>query len=100
MVTTDVELAKETFELIESGIVHGYDAFQYEVEVHDNFMEEELIIENDGVEITNAETDFNGAVLYDLVEQLKQSSTKRGENWVSFTMSYRQGGEVKTNFTY
>lgn len=100
MITTDIEIAKEIFKLIDEGIVNGYDAFKFEVEIYDTFMERELSVENNGVEVTDAETDFNGAVLYDLVKQLKTSSARRGENWVSFIMSYRQGGEVKTNFTY
>lgn len=31
-------------------------------------METELLVENGGVESENAETDFNGAVLYDLLK--------------------------------
>ena len=29
----DMELVKNIFELVEAGIVHGYDSFRYEVEV-------------------------------------------------------------------
>ena len=100
MIIEDIELAKEIFALIEAGIVHGYDSFRYEVEVGDGYSEEELVVENNGVEVTKAETDFNGAALYSLVKRLIENSRKRGENWTSFVMSYRRGGEVKTNFKY
>ncbi len=40
MVTEDLELTKQIFSLIESGIVNGYDAFRYEAEVFDGYMRE------------------------------------------------------------
>ncbi|WP_019579669.1 hypothetical protein [Pseudomonas mandelii] len=100
MIAEDLELAKKIFDLIESGIVHGYDSFSYEVEVGEGYMEWMLTVEKDGVAVTNAETDFNGAILHSLIEELKASAMKRGENWISFVMSYKCGGEVKTNFKY
>ena len=100
MITKDIDIVKEIFSLIDAGIVHGYDSFRYEVEIHEGYMEEELTVNNNGVEVTNAETDFNGAILYDLIKKLKNSFSKRGENWISFVMSYKHGDEVKTNFIY
>lgn len=63
-------------------------------------MEEQLTVEIDGKQIINGDTDVNGAVLYDLVQKLKESSLERGENWKSFRLSYQNGGQVKTNFKY
>ncbi|WP_454867701.1 hypothetical protein [Pseudomonas farris] len=100
MITEDLELAKQIFALIESGIVHGYDAFSFEAEVGEGYVESKLTVENDGVAVTNAETDFNSAVLYRLIDELNAKAVKRGENWVSFVMSYARGGEVKTSFKY
>ena len=63
-------------------------------------MDTGLTVEKGGVEVTNARTDINGAVLYGLVKRLKENAELRGEHWISFVMSYRQGGQVKTNFKY
>lgn len=100
MITEDIELAKQIFALIESGIVHGYDAFIFEAEVGEGYIESTLTVESEGVSVTNAETDFNSVVLYRLIDELKANAVKRGENWISFVMSYARGGEVKTNFKY
>ena len=100
MLTEDLEVVKEIFQLVEAGIVEGYDYFCYEVEVGEGYMEAELTVENGGVEVTNAETDFDSSDVYFLAKKLKGNSVRRGEPWVSFVMSYRRGGEVKTSFKY
>ncbi|WP_219095148.1 hypothetical protein [Pseudomonas sp. UMAB-40] len=100
MITEDLELVKKIFALIESGIVHDYDSFSYEVEVGEGYLEWQLKVEINGVSVTNAETNFNGAILHSLVDELNANAVKRGEKWVSFVMSYTHGGEVKTNFKY
>ncbi|MGG7595721.1 hypothetical protein ACQ4OD_01635 [Pseudomonas sp. WC1] len=51
-------------------------------------------------EITDVETDFNNAVIFKLVKQLRQSAAQRGDHWTAFTLSYRRGGQVKTFFSY
>lgn len=100
MISKDLELVKEIFALVECGIVNGYDSFRYEIEVGEGYMDAELTVENNGVEVTNAETDFNGAVLYGLVKKLKSSAKERGEDWTSFVISYKRGEKVVTNFKY
>lgn len=45
MITEDFELVKSIFELVETGIVHGYDAFRYSVEWGGNYMEADLAVE-------------------------------------------------------
>ncbi|NWB51288.1 hypothetical protein [Pseudomonas gingeri] len=100
MVAEDIELTKQIFSLIESGIVHDYDAFRYEAEIFDGYMREQLSVEKNGLEVTDAERDYNGAVLYRLLRELKGNAVKRGEDWAMFVMSYRRGGEVKANFEY
>lgn len=100
MISEDLELIKEIFSLIESGIVHGYDSFRYEVEVFDLYTAEELLVEKGGVSVTDAETDFDGVVLYELLKNLKVNSLRRGEAWSSFALSYTRGGQVKTKFKY
>jgi len=39
-------------------------------------------------------------MLYGLVKRLRESAGQRGEFWISFVLSYRQGGQVKTAFKY
>ena len=98
MVTQDVQLVKQIFELLDAGIVDGYDSFFYEVTVGAGYIETVLTVENKGVRVTDAETDYNGAILYRLVKELRECATRRGENWNSFVMTYTRGGEVKTKF--
>jgi hypothetical protein len=100
MITDDIEIAKEIFDLLDSGIVNEYDSFKFTVHLHDNYMEEELLVTSKGIESSNVETNFNGAILYSLVERLKQGSLSRGGDWKSFVMSYVRGGEVKIKFDY
>ncbi|MHC8393471.1 hypothetical protein ACYZT8_07370 [Pseudomonas sp. LB3P93] len=100
MVAEDFELVRKIFELVESGVVRGYDSFCYKVEVGPGCMGAELAVERDGVEFNDDETDFDSFAVYDLVKQLKDNAVRRGEGWVSFAMSYTRGGEVKTNFKY
>ncbi|NWD73154.1 hypothetical protein HX890_03320 [Pseudomonas gingeri] len=100
MVTEDLELTKQIFLLMELGIVNGYDAFRYEAEIFDGYMREQLSVEKNGVEVTDAERDFNGAILYRLLRELKNNAVKRGEDWAMFVLSYRRGGEVKAKFEY
>lgn len=66
----------------------------------DGYMVEEISIEKNGVVNEQPQTDFNGAVLYRLIKELKASAASRSENWSSFVMSYDVGGQVKTNFVY
>lgn len=98
MVTQDLQLVKQIFELLDAGIVDGYDSFCYEVRVSVGYMETALTVEKEGVRVTDAETDYNGAIIYRLVKELRECATKRGENWNSFVMTYARGGEVKTKF--
>ncbi|WP_017904717.1 hypothetical protein [Pseudomonas asplenii] len=100
MISKDFELVKEIFSLIESGIVNGYDYFCYEVEFCEGYMDILFVVEKDGVESTNAETNFNRAALYELLKKLKLNAAGRGESWRSFVMSYRRGERVVTNFKY
>lgn len=100
MITEDIEIVKKIFELIQSGIVEGYDAFRYEAEVCEGYIVVGVSIEKNGILNESPKTDFNGAILYRLVNELKASAASRGENWRSFVMSYTVGGQVKTNFVY
>ncbi|AZE00079.1 hypothetical protein C4K12_4220 [Pseudomonas chlororaphis subsp. aureofaciens] len=86
--------------MVEGGIVQGYDAFQYEVEVGEGYMEAELTVEKNGVKVTNAEIDFDISDVYFLAEELKDNAVRRGEPWKSFVMSYREGEQVKVKFNY
>lgn len=100
MITEDIKIVQEIFQLVEAGIVHGYDAFRYGVEWGDGYIETELAVEKDGVEDWGAEVDYNGAIMLKLVEQLKANADKRGEPWKSFVLSYREGEQVKMKFDY
>ncbi|MFL1548930.1 hypothetical protein ACI77I_07440 [Pseudomonas sp. D47] len=96
MITQDLQLAKQIFELLDAGIVDGYDSFCYEVVVSVGYMETVLTVEKEGGQVTDAETDYNGAILYRLVKELRACAIRRGENWNSFVMTYTRGGQVKT----
>jgi hypothetical protein len=100
VITEDLEIVKKIFHMVEGGIVHGYDAFRYEIEVSQGFMEAELTVEKNGVEVTDAEIDFDISDVYFLAKELKANAVQRGEPWKSFVMSYREGGEVKMKFSY
>ena len=100
MITEDIKIVEEIFQLVESGIVHGYDALRYGVELGEGYIETELAVEKDGVEDWNVETDINDAKILRLVDQLQASAINRGEPWKSFVLSYREGEQVKTKFNY
>lgn len=100
MITEDLAIVKELFSILDQGIVDGYDAFQYEVKVGDGWVETQLTAERNGVEIMDVETDFNNAVIFKLVKELRQSGAQRGDHWTAFTLSYRRGGQVRTIFSY
>lgn len=98
MVTQDLQLVKQIFELLDAAIVDGYDCFCYEVTVGEGYIETVLTVEKDGVQMTDADADYNGAILYRLVKELRACATQRGESWNSFVMTYTRGGDVKTRF--
>ncbi|MEB0109259.1 hypothetical protein [Pseudomonas sp. MH9.3] len=100
MITEDFALIKEIFSIIDNGIIDGYDHFRYEVVVGKEFIDTELLVEKDGVETTNARTDIDDTQLYELVDKLKHSAEQRGEDWVSFVISYKHGEQVSTKFKY
>ena len=98
--TQDFELVKDIFALLDAGIIDGYDAFRYEAELGEGFMQEELTVERNGSKTSDAGRDYNGAVLFKLLKALKQNAENRGEPWQGVTLSYRQGEQVKINFSY
>lgn len=100
MIVQDFELVQEIFQLVEAGIVDGYDAFRYAVEWGGNYMETELAVEKNGVDVWDAETDFNDWTIYLLVEKIHKHAVARGEPWKSFVLSYREGEQVQTKFNY
>jgi hypothetical protein len=100
MIAEDFALVKEIFSIIHAGIIDDYDAFRLAVEVGDGYTDMELMVKRNEIEITNAKTDFNDAVLYGMVKRLNESAKQRGEYWISFVMTYDQGGQVKTKFKY
>jgi len=100
MITEDFDIAKKIFSLISEGIIPAYDAFSFTVEIHSGYIESELMVTVNGIDFSNAETDFNRADLYKLLEDFKNGFLKRGEDWESFTMSYAVGGQVTTKFKY
>jgi len=100
VITDDLEIVKKIFQMVHEGIVHGYDAFRYEIEMGEGFMEAELTVEKDGVEVTDAEIDFDVSDVYFLAKDLKANAVQRGEPWKAFVLSYREGEQVKTKFDY
>jgi hypothetical protein len=100
VITEDIKIVEEIFQEVEVGIVYGYDAFRYGVELGEGYIETELAVEKDGVEDWNAETDINDAKILRLVDQLQAAAVSRGEPWKSFVLSYREGEQVKIKFDY
>lgn len=100
MVTDDFKILENIFSAIDKGILSRYDAFHYEVEVYEGHISTELSVEQNGVSTTDAPTDMNDTLLYDLVDKLKTGARNRGDNWTSFTLSYTQGEQLKTQFKY
>lgn len=100
MIIEDIEVIKSIFRIVHGGIVHGYDSFRYEIEMGEGFMEAELTVEKNGIEVTDADIDFDISDVYFLAKELKANAVQRGEPWKSFVMSYREGEQVKTNFSY
>lgn len=100
MITEDIEIANEIFSIISDGIVDGYDSFSFTAEINSNYIESELLVSKSGLESSDSKTDFNRAVLYELLEKFKVGFVKRGEDWESFTMTYHQGDQVKLSFKY
>lgn len=100
MIVEELDIAKEIFSLLGEGIVDGYDSFEYIVEVHEGYMEEELDVTLDGRASSDIKKDYNAAKLHDLVTRLKQKALSRGDDWKKFILSYVQGEEVKLNFEY
>jgi len=98
MITEDINIAKEIFSLLDEGILNDYDSFIFKADVHDSFIECELSVISEGIENSDPETDYNSAILYDLIKDLKNKSIERDEEWKSFIMTYTEGGEVKTKF--
>ncbi|CAM3614798.1 hypothetical protein CCOS865_00354 [Pseudomonas reidholzensis] len=99
-VAQDGRLLEEIFSLIEAGITQGYDALRYEAELGEGYMQEELTVEKEGRESTDAQRDYNGATLYRLLKELKQNAVNRGEPWQAIKLSYRRGEQVKINYVY
>lgn len=100
MITEDLQIIKEIFSVIDSGIVDGYDSFFFEVEVGDGYIDTQLTVGRDGVAATDVKTDINDAILYGLVKRLREKAVQRGERWISFVISYKLGEQVKTIFKY
>ena len=75
MVTQDLQLVKQIFELLDAGIMEDYDSFCYEVIVSAGYIETVLAVEKEGDQVTDAETDYNGAILYRLVKELRECAT-------------------------
>ncbi|XQA62946.1 hypothetical protein ACM9XD_06225 [Xanthomonas sacchari] len=100
MIIEDLNTIKEIFALLDSGVVDGYDSFTFEVEVGAGYINTVLKVEKDGITSTDVKTDINYAILYALVKNLRENAVQRGEGWTSFVLSYKLGGQVKTNFKY
>jgi hypothetical protein len=100
MITDDIEIAKKIFETLSSGILSEYDSFEFSSNVNKSFIENKLSIILNGIKSSAVETDFSDEILFELIENLKASSTQRGNDWKSFTMTYEKGGKVKTKFAY
>jgi hypothetical protein len=100
MITGDIELINEIFNIIDNGLIDGYDCFRYEAVMGQGFIDTELSVEINGVETTNALTNMDAIRLYDLADALEKRAHQRGENWTSFVISYQRGGQVRTQFHY
>ncbi len=100
MITEDIEISKHIFDILNSGIAPGYDSFEFTVTLQVGYMEWVILVTKDGLQTSNTETSFNAAVLSSWIEKLRDSFLARGSSWKAFSMTYVNGGEVKTKFQY
>lgn len=100
MIIEEFDIVQEIFSQIDEGIVNGYDSFNFSVEVHDGYIEQELAVKINGQEFTDVETDFNGAFVCDLIEKLQRKAASRGDRWNGFSLSYTHGEQVKIAYDY
>ncbi|OEC32589.1 hypothetical protein A7D25_23325 [Pseudomonas sp. 21C1] len=100
MIVDDFKIAQALFELVEAAIPREYEAFQFGIHLQDGYINQAFLLESGGVEYADVNLGLNGAIIYDLVDELKASAAKRGEHWKSFTMSYRHGEQIRINFEY
>jgi hypothetical protein len=95
-----IERINEIFSIIDDGICDGYESFRYEVFFGHGLIDTELMVEQEGTQTTNARTQMDDTRLYDLVDSLRKHGEERGENWISFVISYRRGGKVSAKFQH
>jgi len=100
MITNDIEISKKIFELLSSGIQQEYESFEFIAHMREGYIETELWATSDRVRSTNVKAEFNGATLCLLIEELRASAQKRGDNWKLIKMSYEYGGKVDVRFGY
>lgn len=100
MIADDFKIAQRLFELVDAGISREYDAFQFEIHLQDGYIKQNFLLESEGIEYADVHLGLNGAILYDVVDELKESAAKRGEHWKSFIMRYRHGEQVRMSFQY
>ena len=100
MILNDIEITKDIFSILSDGIVDGFESFIFRASLHDSYVESELNVTKDGVTTSNAKTNFNGAVLCDLLETLQKNATNRNEKWTGIVISYTKGGQVSVKYKY
>lgn len=98
MITEDFSLAQKIFELVDEGIVDGYDAFSYDCKVGPGFIHTELTVELDGVTSTSVREEIDGLGMIKAATMLHKNAESRGEGWTSFVMTYRRGGKVAVKY--
>lgn len=100
MILNDVEITKNIFNILSNGIVDGFESFTFNASLHDSYIESELNVTKNGVTVSNSKTNFNGAILCDLLETLQKKAISRNEKWNGIIISYAKGGQVSVKYKY
>lgn len=98
VIPEDFVIGQEIFELIDQGIVDGYDAFSYDCKVGAGFIHTELTVELDGITSSSVREEIDGLGMISAATRLQKNAQRRGEGWTSFVMSYRRGGNVAVKY--
>lgn len=96
----DFEIINAIFNCIDNRLADDYDSFMFTVHVYDLYQESEILVTKNGISTDSPRIRENAESEYSYVEELKKNATIRGEDWKSFTLSYRKGGQVSVKYKY
>ncbi|MBV6748392.1 hypothetical protein FQK02_00525 [Xanthomonas vasicola] len=100
MISDDIPVLNQVFSVIDSAIADDYDYFCAEFDIGEGYVDRSLVVKRGEDTVIDDRIGIDDVKLYRLVKILNENAKARGECWVSFTMCYKKGHQVKTNFKY